>query len=611
MPFSLIFLLLLLSFDALGEARSPLADHPSPYLAMHADDAVQWRDWHPDLLVQARREGRMLFVSSGYFACHWCHVMQRESYQNREIAAVLNRFTIPVKIDRELLPALDSKLIDFVQQTRGHSGWPLNVFLTPEGHPLLGLLYAPPEDFLHLIENLEAHWREDPAKLTRLAREAMQETGDTDDRLPRPVVKGGDLLAAFDAAAGQLADEFEGGFGDQAKFPNAPQLRVMLELQASRPDASRARILRLTLRQMARMGLRDHLGGGFFRYTVDPGWREPHFEKMLYDNAQLLGLYARAAEVLQEPEWLQVTEDTFEFLRTTMRADNGGYISSLSALDEKGTEGGYYLWSLEELDLLLDEHERRLAGSWLGLQGNAVFAAGHLPLRSRVMDDAEDASGQEGRSLRKSLDKIEAKLLQARAGRVLPRDDKQLASWNGLLLQGMVELARVSGQGKHRSAARELRDFIRRELVDQDAVYRLRNKDGFSIAGDLEDYAQVAAGLLAWAEVTGSSEDRALARALVHEAWRMFYGTEGWRLTAVDLLALPTWQQVVADGPLPSPAATLLATSIRLMSGKEEAWPVTQALQRAAPYVRLDPFGHASHVPLLGKPGNGGDQSVR
>ena len=598
----LILLFLLLSFDALGATRSPLADHPSPYLAMHANDAVQWRDWHPDVRLRAQREGRMLFISSGYFACHWCHVMQRESYQNREIAAVLNRFTIPVKIDRELLPALDAKLIDFVQQTRGHSGWPLNVFLTPEGYPLLGLLYAPPENFLDLIENLEALWREDPAELSRLARAAMGDSSGRDRQSPGPVVKGRELLAAFDDAVGQEADEFEGGFGDQAKFPRAPQLRVMLEMQALQPVPARAKLLRLTFRQMARLGLRDHLGGGFFRYTVDPGWREPHFEKMLYDNAQLLGLYARAAEVLQEPEWLQVAEDTFEFIRAEMRAHDGGYISSLSALDGEGTEGGYYLWSHEELGHLLDASEQVLAGHWFGLQGNAVFEAGHLPMRSREMAEVKELTGLSDQRLLRSLEKIEAKLLHARARRELPRDDKQLASWNGLLLQGMVELARVSGQENHHLAARELRDFIRRNLVDKDVVYRMRNQDGFAIAGDLEDYAQVAAGLLAWAEVSDSAEDRALAGALVHEAWRRFHGSEGWRLTAEPLLALPVWQQVAEDGPLPSPVGTLLATSIRLMSGKEQAqWPVTDALERAAPYVTLDPFGYATYVPLLGR----------
>jgi hypothetical protein len=293
-----------------------------------------------------------------------------------------------------------------------------------------------------------------------------------------------------------------------------------------------------------------------------------------------------------------------------MRMDNGGYISSLSALDGEGVEGGYYLWSIEELGRLLDESERELAGYWLGLQGNAVFEAGHLPMR--VREPTGEAADPDAPLPRRALEKIETKLRHARARRELPRDDKQLASWNGLLLQGMVELARVSGRERHRAAARELRDFLRGRLIDGDVLYRMRGQDDFAVAGDLEDHAQVAAGLLAWAEFTDSSRDRAQARVLVDQAWQRFYGAEGWRLTTSPLLALPSWQEVIEDGPLPSPVGTLLAASQRLAPGAEmEDWPVAEALARAAPYVTFDPFAYASYAILLGKPGDGGVQITR
>ncbi|HEY9149971.1 MAG TPA: DUF255 domain-containing protein [Gammaproteobacteria bacterium] len=600
-------LVLLLALPGpLAVASSPLADHPSPYIALHADDPVQWRTWHPDLLREAQRDGRLLFISSGYFACHWCHVMQRESFRNPDIAALLNRLTVPVKVDRELQPALDAQLIEFVRETRGHAGWPLNVFLTPEGFPLLGLVYAPPEDFLVLVQNLQRAWRAESAELSRLARAAAQELhGQDEGRKARPL-RGADLLAAFETALWAKADDFEGGFGDQAKFPHVPQLQVLLDLQAAQPDARRAAFLRLTLNQMARLGLRDHLGGGFFRYTTDPGWREPHFEKMLYDNAQLLGLYARAAEVLGETEWLEVAVDTFDFLYGMMRADNGGYVSSLSALDDEAVEGGYYLWSNAELERLLDAEERRLAALWYGMQGNAPFAAGHLPLRLTQAAEVQAATGMSGELLRTGLERVEGKLLEARRARVLPRDDKQLASWNGLLLQGLVELARASGKASHQQAARELRDFLLRELVEDDVVYRVRREGSHALPGDLEDYAQVARGLLEWAQYVGSEEDRARAHALVRRAWQEFHGDGGWRLSAEELIALPVWRPAVEDGALPSPVASLVAVSRRLASYEQDdrlSVRVREALSRAAPYVAGAPFDHASHVSLLGLPG--------
>jgi hypothetical protein len=595
-------LLLSLSCSASAEKASPLAGHPSPYLAMHADDPVRWRTWHPDVLEEARREGRLVFVSIGYFACHWCHVMQRESYQDTDVATRLNRFTLPVKVDRELHPALDAQLIEFVRSTRGHAGWPLNVFLTPEGYPLLGLVYAPRDDFLALVKGLESAWREDRKEMTRLAREAMLEMS-AQSRVAVPVALEGEaLLATFEQALWAAADDLEGGFGNQARFPNVPILRVLLERQALHPEPRREAFLRLTLRQMARLGLRDHLGGGFFRYTTDPGWREPHFEKMLYDNAQLLGLYARAAEVLGDTEWLAVAEDTFVFLRRAMRGEDGGYVASLSALDGRGVEGGYYLWSEQELERWMDEDQRRLAGLWLGLQGRTPFAAGHLPLRQAELSTVQRASGLEPDRLRQQLHEIEERLREVRRQRELPRDDKQLAAWNGLVLQGLVALAGASGKEVHGRAARELRDFLVHHLVEGDLVYRMRGQEGFALQGELEDYAQLAAGLLDWAEYADAEADRLRARALVRSAWQQFHGPDGWQLTGEELPGRPASRKTVADEALPSPTATLLALSLRLGLHEEDermAARIQEALARAAPAVAADPLGHASYLPLL------------
>ena len=599
-----LFLLLALSLPCAfaEEARSPLADHPSPYLALHADDPVHWRLWHPDLLDIARRKGRLLFISSGYFACHWCHVMQRESFQNADIAALLNRMTLPIKVDRELQPVLDAALIEFVRATRGHAGWPLNVFLTPDGDPLQGLVYASPAEFLHLLQNLEASWSDEREELSRLAREAARELRTDYASAPTAMPRGRDLLEAYDRAMWAQADDFEGGFGQQAKFPHVPRLRWLLEQEAMQPDARRAAFLELTLEQMARGGLRDHIGGGFFRYTVDPGWREPHFEKMLHDNAQLMGLYARAAVVLEDSRWRDVAEDTYVFLQRDMRGTNGAYHSSLSALDGQGVEGGYYLWADADLDRLLDAGQRRLAARAFGMQGVPPFGIGHLPVRVVDSDSLAEDFGLAPRVMEARLAELAAILHAARQARVLPVDDKQLASWNGLMLQGLVELARLTGDENHLEAARAVREAVVSIHVDGRRVYRMRGSDGYALPGELEDYAQLVAGLLAWADLSGSEADRRLVRQLVTEAWARFHGPQGWRVSEAALPLVSPWRLATGDDAMPSAIATLLVASARLAREEGDqalARRVDSARQQAAPVIAADPLGHSSYFPLL------------
>ena len=293
------WLLLLLfhgSAHATHGANPALADDPSPYLRLHAQDPVHWRRWEASAIEDARSTGKLLFVSIGYFSCHWCHVMQRESFSSERIAKVLNAGFIPVKIDRELEPALDDYLNTFVQATRGYSGWPLNVFLTPDGHPLVGTVYMPPEQFHLLLARITSAWKESRAELEKGAAEAAAYLQSSNREvvaitLDRPHVDR--VLAEFVRQARSAADERAGGFGTESKFPSVPQLRALLVAQAATQDPELAAFLELTLGRMAERGLRDHLGGGFFRYATDPEWLKPHFEKMLYDNALLADLYLR------------------------------------------------------------------------------------------------------------------------------------------------------------------------------------------------------------------------------------------------------------------------------------------------------------------------------
>ncbi len=589
--FLVAFLLPLVSQAGLSNR---LKDHPSAYLAMHGADPVQWQEWGPGALELARAQNKLLFISSGYFACHWCHVMQQESYSDRSLAALLNEHFIPVKVDRELQPALDAYLIDFVQNTHGRAGWPLNVFITPEGYPLIGLTYAPPEIFQRLLVRLSSAWQTDRDRLAAMARTTAAELAgsrvEETVEAPRELTP---LLEKLRAQALQAGDELQGGFGRQNRFPMAPQLTVLLELQAIKPDRKLADFLGLTLGQMATQGMHDLLAGGFFRYTVDPDWQTPHFEKMLYNQALQVPLYLRAAVVLNKPEFRLVAKETLDFVLRDMVAPGGGFIASLSAVDDRGVEGGSYLWSRELLERLLDESELRFAALAWGMQGPPNNPGGYLPVESRTPADGVLESGFEPEAARATRERIRTKLMLARASRSLPRDGKPVAAWNGLMLSALVAGARAFGD-PYRAAAGRLRDFLVERLWDGKELHRSLGDKGWIGAAALEDYAFVARGLADWAALGDRAQDRKLALRLVRMAWERFYA-EGWRQTQSRLMPGVPSEPALQDGPLPSPAAVLIELTLEL-AGKEDAAlrkGADAALRLSYPLAERQPFGYA------------------
>lgn len=595
-----LFGLLALNGPVHAELRNQLSGAPSPYLTMHAEDPVAWQTWGSEVLERARREGKLVFVSSGYFSCHWCHVMQRESYADPQIAALLNRYFIPVKIDRELDPALDARLIDFVERTRGHSGWPLNAFITPAGYPLVGMVYLPPDEFRALLQRLAARWERERPELEELAAAATAELQPAVPASgPPPVNARTRARDALLEATWQLADEFEGGFGQQTKFPSVPQLAVLLELQEHSPEPRLEAFLRLTLDRMADGGLRDHLGGGFFRYVVDPGWRLPHFEKMLYDNALLAELYLEAGRVFGDPAYTRVGLDTLEFMLREFSAPGGGFIASLSAVDASGEEGAYYLWEEAELRELLDPELYRLAAVLWGLAGPAEHEAGYHLVRKIGVEEAAAELGRSRDTVLSQAGRIRAILRAARAQRALPRDTKRVAAWNGLVLSALVAGARAAPEApRWREAAGALRDFIVGELWTGEDLLRTPEKAGGRVA--LEDYAYVARGLWHWAEFAQSSQDRQLAVRLVNGGWRRFYDQAGgWRLDESILLKYGLNGAPAADGPMPSPSAVLVRLSLSL--GERLNLPplvrrAEAALHSDAAEVLAEPFWHATGV---------------
>jgi hypothetical protein len=581
---------LLLALLALPAVAAPLgnrlAGHLSPYLALHGQDPVAWQEWNPDTLARARRENKLLFVSVGYFSCHWCHVMQRESYRDPAIAALLNRHFIPVKVDRELNGALDAALLEFAERMNGLAGWPLNAFVTPEGQPVFAVLYKPPGEFKAMLDSLARHWQTNAERIRAAAREASARPAPAPPlaRLDGEAVRraGGAFLAAALAAA----DRLQGGFGQVSKFPQSPQLALLLELQAERPDPRLGEFLQLSLDQMARLGLRDHVHGGFFRYTVDPDWATPHFEKMLADNAQLPRVYARAAQVLARQDYLQVAHASLDFLLVVLASPGGGFQASVSALDRRGREGGAYLWEPAELRRRLSPAEYRLAERVWGLRAARPFELGYLPLE-RVKVSARE---------RAALDDIYRKLRGSGRLAGVPVDGKLNAGVNGLALSALSAAGR--GVPRFEAAAHRLRAFIAGQLVANGRLVKARVGHRVIPEAELDDYAYVVQGLLDYDQAYADPAARRLAERLARQAWSLFFGERGWRREARPLLATLQPEPALLDDATPSPSGVLVLASQRLASPDLVA-PLAHAQGLALADLGRDPFSHASHLAAL------------
>ena len=581
--------------------ENQLANHASPYLALHANDPVKWQDWKAAVIKLARKQNKLVYLSIGYFSCHWCHVMQRESYRNPEIARFLNEHFVPVKVDRELEPALDARLIEFAEQTTGVAGWPLNVFLTPEGYPLYAVLYMPPNEFQQVLVKLQKLWQQDSASLMKLARQAV----DQGKGPGKPVLNSSQVKAyarKIVETSFTIGDPFHGGFGEQSKFPSVPQLDFLLAQYRRQPDSKLKNFLQRTFDQMMRNGLYDHLGGGFFRYTVDPGWQTPHFEKMLYDNALLARLYLRAGTLWRRDDYLQVATETLKFMQKEMHHAQGAFIASLSALDDKGVEGGYYLWSLPELEKLLSADELKVYRLASGLMDAPPFENGYLPMQVLTVDEVGESLKLDANKVKALLSSAKTKLRVARNRRTIPKDIKLLAGWNGLTLSVYAEAARANKDAVYGATATALRGYLIKTLwVDGGLQRSVANGRAVGQAS-LEDYAQVARGLLDYARLTKRQEDYRMARRVVDAAWERFYSGSGWRLSETTLIQSEVPRDAHADGPMPSPSGSILATSMALAKqGNDRVLykKVLAALNSGHEVIQSDPFWYATHVAAM------------
>jgi uncharacterized protein YyaL (SSP411 family) len=488
-----------------------LAEERSPYLLQHSDNPVDWFAWGDAAFAKARAEDKPIFLSIGYSTCHWCHVMAHESFENEAIARVLNEHFVSIKIDREERPDVDRVYMTFVQATTGSGGWPMSVWLTPELKPFYGGTYFPPASkwgrpgFTEILEEIARVWRADREKVAQSAESLTERLRALEQHQPAWTLPSAGALSATVEQFRQSFDPRFGGFGGAPKFPRPAELLFLLREYARTGDDSARDMTLRTLRAMALGGMRDHIGGGFHRYSVDAHWRVPHFEKMLYDQAQLTLAFLEAAQVSGDPFYAEVAEDTLLSVSREMTDRDGGFLSAEDA-DSEGKEGAFYVWTTSEVDDLLGA-DGAIVRSRFGIDpdGNAPedphqeFTGRNILFVARSIDDLARDTGKSADAIVEILNGARMKMFEARLARPRPhRDDKILTAWNGLMIGAFARASRVLGRDPFLQAARRAAGFLRDRMWSADSRTLLRRyRDGHAdIDAFAEDYAFLVFGLL-------------------------------------------------------------------------------------------------------------------
>ncbi|MDX2919883.1 MULTISPECIES: thioredoxin domain-containing protein [Streptomyces] len=534
-----------------------LAGVTSPYLLQHADNPVDWWPWAPEAFEEARRRDVPVLLSVGYSACHWCHVMAHESFEDDETAAYLNAHFVPVKVDREERPDVDAVYMEAVQAATGHGGWPMTVFLTPEAEPFYFGTYFPPEprhgspSFQQVLEGVTTAWTDRREEVAEVAGRIVA------DLAGRSLVHGGDGVPGESEVAQALLgltreyDEQHGGFGGAPKFPPAMAVEFLLRHHARTGAEGALQMAADTCTAMARGGIYDQLGGGFARYSVDREWIVPHFEKMLYDNALLCRVYAHLWRATGSDEARRIALETADFMVRELRTAEGGFASALDADSEdaegRHVEGAYYVWTPEQLRDVLGEDDAAFAAACFGVTEEGTFEEGASVLRLPGDAGPVDAARVAG---------VRARLLAARDERPHPgRDDKVVAAWNGLAIAALAETGAYFDRPDLVERATEAADLLVRVHLGEVARLTRTSKDGRAgdNAGVLEDYGDVAEGFLALAAVTGEGAWLEFAGFLLDIVLEQFTG-EGGQLfdTAHDAEQLIRRPQDPTDSATPS-----------------------------------------------------------
>jgi uncharacterized protein YyaL (SSP411 family) len=584
-----------------------LAGETSPYLLQHANNPVDWMPWSGDALARAQLLDRPIFLSIGYAACHWCHVMERESFEDETTARLLNDRFVAIKVDREERPDLDSIYMSAVQAMTGGGGWPMSVFLTPEGRPFYGGTYYPNEprhglpSFRQVLQGVSEAWRTQRGEVEAAGQRLVSALVDQARTSPSgEVTIDGAFFRAVDAALDARFDARNGSWGGAPKFPQPMTLEYLLRRMAA-GDRAPGAMVRFTLDKMADGGIHDQLGGGFHRYATDDRWLVPHFEQMLYDNAQLARVYLHAAEVVDDTQgatrYREVAVGVLEYMIRELRRDDGAFASSQDA-DTDGIEGLTFTWRAPEIREVLGDGEaaERFATAY------GVTEAGNwegVTILSRVWPTEQEAPARADTDLEAELARARAALSERRSTRPQPaRDDKALAAWNGLAIAAFAEAGRLLGDDRYTAAAVAAAEAIIGGSYGADGTLKRSWKDGRAIgSGVLEDYSHLAEGLLALYETTFDERWFELARALADTILERFADPAGGFFdTGTDHERLITRPKDPQDNAVPSGAAMATTVLLRLAAFTGEGRyrdAAERAIGTVAPYLVRYPTGFA------------------
>jgi uncharacterized protein YyaL (SSP411 family) len=592
--------------------RNRLDEEESPYLRDHAENPVNWQPWEAETLAAAREQDKPIFLSVGYAACHWCHVMADESFDDEAVAAVLNEEFVPIKVDREERPDIDSIYQTVCQRVSGRGGWPLSAWLTPEGEPFQVGTYFPPEPrrgmpgFLDLLEDIAAAWT-DPEEREKMESRAAQWTAMVEGELEEVPDSAGSLdegvLETAAEAAVRSADRQEGGWGSGPKFPQTGRLQLLARAHRKTGRDAFEAVLVETLDAMADGGVYDQVGGGFHRYATDSNWTVPHFEKMLYDNAQLPRAYLAGYRVTGDDRYAEVVRETLAFVERELTHPEGGFFSTLGAQSEwegEQTEGAFYLWTPEQVhNALDDEAAAAVFCDRYGVTETGNFEGRTVLTRSRppagVSTDREESDAE----VTDLLETAREELLAAREQRPRPpRDEKVLAGWNGLMISAFAEAALVLDR-EHADPAAAAVEFVRDELWDGTSLSRRYSDGVVKIDGYLEDYAFLARGALDLFGATRDPEYLSFALELAEAIEREFWDAEAGTLyfTPVDGESLIARPQELTDQSTPASigvAAELLDALDPFRPDREFAEIAAQVVETHGSRIESNPLQHAS-----------------
>ena len=587
-----------------------LIHETSPYLLQHAHNPVEWYPWGEEALQKAQREDKPILLSVGYSACHWCHVMERESFENEQIAQIMNDNFVSIKVDREERPDIDGIYMQAVQALTQQGGWPMTVFLTPDGRPFYGGTYFPPTDrrygtqtmpgFPHVLLTMANAYKTQRAAIEEQANEvANYLKGHSAAPLRRSPVLSPQTapLDRFNVASRQLDREFDeghGGFGNAPKFPNTMSLELLLRIHLHRlkgeiaakdakQQASELEIVERSLQQMAHGGVYDQLGGGFHRYSVDAEWLVPHFEKMLYDNALLSRVYLHTYLVTGNAFYRRIVEETLDYIVREMVSPQGGFYSTQDA-DSEGEEGKFFVWTPQEISTHLTTADAKVFMDYYGVTTEGNFEGKNILHVDEKAEQADEAFISE-EALQEALQRSRETLFKVREQRIKPgRDEKILTSWNGLMLRSFAEAARHLNRPDYLQVAAKNANFLLQELYKDGRLLRTYKDGRARLNGYLEDYAFLADGLLALYEASFEPSWFAAARKLMDEAIALFADETngGFFDTGSDHEALISRPKDIMDNAIPAGNSVAMDVLLRLAAFTGE----TTYRQRAESYLQ-------------------------